>query len=313
MQQPLGVQLAHLVVAREVQLVIGGATTLLTSRDPELTLTVPPSVARFVAHGADGDIKVHAQWRAEASPVHGRLLFDSGGLWQLHDTGGQLAWSFTSPKFGPTPYKTAIFERDFSAGEVYLHRPYFDVSAPIYPMEYPLDELVLTNWLSQGRGIEIHGCAVRDADGAGYLFAGHSGAGKTTIARLWKDLPNVTVLSDDRVILRQSGGQIWMYGTPWHGDEPLASPSRVPLTQGFVLRHADRNERRDLEGADVIAKLLACSFPPFFSADSLDFSLSFLNDVTKSAPFADLGFLPDPSLLAFVRQRYSVVSVNKPG
>ncbi len=287
---------------RELQLGIGEITTVIASRDPELEITVPDAVGRFLTADDPCDITIHAQWSDGETPAHGRLLFDSGGLWQLREAGGRLTWSFTSPIFGVTPYKTAVFERDFSAGEVFIHRPYFDVSAPIYPLEYPLDELVITNWLSLGRGIEIHACAVRDADGAGYLFAGHSGAGKTTTARLWQDLPGVTVLSDDRVILRRSGGQIWMYGTPWHGDEPLASPSRVPLSRGVILRHADRHELVDHKGGDAIAKLLACSFPPFFSANALDFSLSFLNDVAQHAPFADFGFVPDHRLPAFVRQ-----------
>jgi hypothetical protein len=33
------------------------------------------------------------------------------------------------------------------------------------------------------------------------------------MARLWKDVPGVTVLSDDRIILRKMDGRIWMFGT----------------------------------------------------------------------------------------------------
>jgi len=285
---------------------IGGVRMAVTARDSDLALTVPPAVARFAGdHAPEAttpDIRIDAQWTTAQRPIKGRLVFDSGGLWRLHEEDGKLSWSFTSPRFGVTPYKTAVFERDFSAGQVYLHRPYFDASMPIYPMEYPLDELVVTNWLALGRGIEIHGCGVRDRDGAGYLFTGHSGAGKTTIARLWKDLPGVTVLSDDRIILRRVGGQIFMHGTPWHGDEPLASPSQVALTRGYVLHHAQRNDCVELRGVDAIAKLMARSFPPFFSATALDFTLAFLGDVGKLAPFFDLGFVPDGRLPDFVRE-----------
>lgn len=285
----------------ELQLGIGAIATTIASRDPDLALTVPDAVARFIVQGAASDIAVGARWHHDMPRASGRVLFDSGGLWQLRDAGRQLSWSFTSPKFGRAPYKTAVFERDFSAGEVYLHQPYFDASAPIYPLEYPLDELILTNWLALGRGVEIHACAVRDANGAGYLFAGHSGAGKTTLASLWHDVPHVTVLSDDRVILRRSGNQIWMYGTPWHGDEPLASPTSAPLTHGFFLHHAPRNLATPVGQPRAAAALLVCSFPPFYSASGLEFTLSFLRDVTDRVPFSDLKFLPDPDAISLIR------------
>ena len=284
-----------------IQLAIGGIVATIESCDPALALTVPDAIARFVTHATATDIRVEARWSDARPPERGRLLFDSGGLWQLREGDGRLTWTFTSPRFGSAPYKIAAFEPDFSSGAVQLHRPYFDAAARIYPLEYPLDELVLTNWLAIGRGAEIHACAIRDANGMGYLFAGHSGAGKSTIAGLWEGLPGVTVLSDDRVILRREGGQTWMYGTPWHGDEPLAAPERAPLTRGFFLRHANRNGLSGLGIAEVVAKLFACSFPPFFSTSGLDFTIGFLTEVGHSTPFSELAFLPHRGVVDWLR------------
>ena len=83
------------------------------------------------------------------------------------------------------PYKTALFVPDFSRGHVCLHRPFFADAPSVDPLEYPLDELLVISLLGQGRGVEIHGCGVVDGS-SGYLFVGQSGAGKTTIARLWQ-------------------------------------------------------------------------------------------------------------------------------
>ena len=292
---------AGVVPRAEIQLSIGAVVTTIASVDPELTLTVPRAVARFVVENVATDVRVEARWSDDPPRAQGRLLFDSGGLWQLHDVGGRYAWAFRSPRFGPVPYKNAVLERDMSAGAVSIHRPYFDAAAPIYPLEYPLDELIVTNWLALGRGVEVHACAVRDANGAGYLFAGHSGAGKSTLAALWQGLPDVTVLSDDRVILRRVGDRVWMYGTPWHGDEPLAAAACAPLTRGFFLRHADRQGLAGIARAEVVAKLFACSFPPFFSAEGLDFTIAFLTEVSRAAPFSELAFLPDRRAIDFLR------------
>ena len=73
------------------------------------------------------------------------------------------------------------------------------------PLEYPLDELLLQGLLARGRGAEIHACGIADGSGRGLLFVGQSGAGKTTMARLWEGERGITVLSDDRIILRRVG------------------------------------------------------------------------------------------------------------
>jgi hypothetical protein len=284
-----------------LHLSIGGVRTGITSTDPDLALAVCGPHERFVVDNGPSDIRVEAAW-GELDGLSGRPLFDSGGVWRLSERDGLLQFDVRSPKFGDLPYKTGVFERDFSTGSVYLHRPYFDVAVPLYPLEYPLDELVITNWLALGRGVEIHGCAVRDASGAGYLFVGQSGAGKSTIARLWLGERDVTVLSDDRVIVRKQDDRIWLYGTPWHGDEPLAAATSVPLTRGFFLRHAPGNEVADVAGAHVVARLLACSFPPFFSASGLESTLMVLAEISRLAPFSELGFVPDRRLPDFVRQ-----------
>jgi hypothetical protein len=284
-----------------LDLSIGAIHARMTSRDSALTLKAPAAVARFAAEPGPCDIDIEATW-AEVDRRHwGEERFDSGGLWRLRAAGRQLAFSFISPKFGDAPYKTALFEPDFSAGTVHLHRPYYRPSLPVYPLEYPLDELVITNWLALGRGVEIHGCGIVDTDGAGYLFAGHSGAGKSTIARLWRRSGGVTILSDDRIIIRKIGSEIWMYGTPWHGDEPLASPTRARRTRGFFLRHASGYELGAIGRAEVVARLFACSFPPFFSAPALAFTVSFLTELGELVPFSELSFFPDRNAVDFIR------------
>jgi hypothetical protein len=71
----------------------------------------------------------------------GTLQFDSGGVWQLHRDGDRLVFRLSSPKFGPLPYTTATMAQDFATGVVNLRRSCFTSRGPIYPLDYPLDEL----------------------------------------------------------------------------------------------------------------------------------------------------------------------------
>jgi hypothetical protein len=316
-QQPVGLQLAGLIgldelmypagnlgFARsrdELRVTIAGVTTAIRSCERDIGLGVRGPTAKFVDQTAPPDITLDVAWAVPPDDAPGTLQFDSGGVWQLHRDGERLVFRLSSPKFGPLPYKTATMAEDFATGVVHLHRPCFTSPGFLYPLDYPLDELLLTNWLALGRGVEVHACAVVDRDDRGYLFAGHSGAGKTTLARQWLKQTGVSVLSDDRVVLRNIDGQIWMYGTPWHGDEPLASPARARLTRGFFLGHALSNRVAEVTGATAVAKLLVRSFPPFASATGLGTTVTLLSEIVQRIPFLDFGFVPTPAVRDIVR------------
>ena len=282
---------------------IADITISLVSDDPKLKLQVEESAKRFLVPSANPDVRVRARWEDICDKRNGKLIFDSGILWQLYDQDGSYRFHFTTPTLGPVPYKMALFNRDFTSAQVCFHYPYFPVAPPLYPLDYPLDELLLVNLLARGKGVEVHACGVVDTEGNGNLFLGQSGAGKTTMARLWQRQPGVTVLSDDRIILRRRGSSLWMYGTPWHGGADLASPDRVPLTNVYFLGKGTKNELIPLRGYDAAGRLFACSFLPFYSPQGLDFTLSFLEEIVKAIPCHELKFLPDEKVLEFILKK----------
>lgn len=209
---------------------------------------------------------------------------------------------FTSPAFGSVPYKIALVNKNYTSGKVLLHRPYFDTDQPVYPLEYPLDELLFINYLALGKGVEVHACGIVDSYGNGHLFVGQSGAGKSTIARLWQDEPGVTILSDDRIILRKIENKIWMYGTPWHGEAMLASPAKVQLTRIYFLARGEKNELVQQRKIDALSRLFACSFLPFYNSEGLDFTLAFFEEVVKMVPCYELRFVPIKKTIEFVKE-----------
>jgi hypothetical protein len=272
----------------------------IASVDPGLPLVPAAGSAPFVVEARPPDVTVQVVVGAPHDSGS-RRVFDSGGTWQLFRTDDGSVLTFRSDAFGADPYKTARMNPAGTEIEVRLNPRDFGGGRAVDALEYPLDELIVIHLLAAGRGLEIHGCGVRDADGAGYLFAGQSGAGKTTIARLWTAERGATVLSDDRVIVRQDEDGFWLHGTPWHGEAPLASPDRARLAQVFLLRqHAD-HELRAIPRAAAAARLFAASFPPFHDASALAFTLRFLDALTAGVPSGELGFAPAASLPGFVR------------
>jgi hypothetical protein len=291
---------------RNLYMKIADITFGLTSMNDELKLMLDGVASRFHTGIVEPDVKVNVSWADLTGESGGERLFDSGSLWQLYQANENYHFRFCNGRADNIPYKVAQFNADFTAGEVFLHKPFFDAGSALYPLEYPLDELVMMNLLARGRGVEVHSCGVVDRNGKGYLFVGQSGAGKTTSARLWEKEKGVSILSDDRIIVRKVEEKFWMYGTPWHGEAELAVASRAELTHIFFLRQGPRNSLEAQGVAESSARLLSCGFPTFHDACGLEFTLSFLEDLTSHVPAFELSFLPDASVVEFVREKTRV-------
>jgi hypothetical protein len=272
---------------------IGGISLGVTSVLGGPLLVADEQLNEFLISDETCDLEFEVGFAERFDSAPGELVFDSGGLWKLFRNSEGYCFRFTSKNIGPLPYKQATVAADFKTGRIELSREYFAADQPVNPLEYPLDELLWIHRLAMGQGVEVHGCGVIAPDGRGMLLTGHSGAGKSTSARLWSKHRASRVLSDDRIILRQENGRIQMYGTPWHGDAGIAEAAQHPLDAIFVLQHGKANELRPLGIAEGTAELFARSFVPHHSPDGLSAVLKFFHAVTTSVPCFGFSFVPD--------------------
>lgn len=225
-----------------------------------------------------------------------KILFDTQPNWRLCYSNNRYIFQ--------TRDCTAVLTPHFTSGEIYITK-----NPRGFPFTYPLDEILIINLLAKGRGVMVHAFGVMNTDN-GLLFAGTAGAGKSTMARLWKSQmangkwqnEGVSMLSDDRIIIRKKDKRFWIYGTPWHGDSKVCSPERAPLEKIFFLKHAKVNKVEEIEGIDAASKLLVCSFPTFWDKKGMEFTLGFIDELTRKIPCYELGFLPDESALDFIKR-----------
>lgn len=247
------------------------------------------------------EIDVEVQWTDELHTYGTNATFESGAIWRVYDSGDEFVFDFASPLFGNQPYKRMRVERDFSHVAVMLSRAASERCGKISPLEYPACELLITNYLAcHGLGVEVHGCGLIDPDAGGHLFLGHSGAGKSTTARLWESLRAPEILSDDRIILRLHDGELWMYGTPWHGEAAFASPGSAKINRIYILRHGTENKFSVLPQARAVGEVFARCFPPFYSSGGLVSTVDFIKSSLDVVPCYEFNFLPDPSSLGGV-------------
>lgn len=249
-----------------------------------LTTDTQPDILLQVHYGDIPDIRPEQK------------IFDSGGVWSLHNWHGKYLLSFVSPVFGPHPYRLATFDPDFSHGDLYIREEgNIQETSDIDALEYPLDELLMVNFLSLGRGIDIHACGVV-FDSCGLVFCGVSEAGKSTLGELWKRR-GVKILSDDRLILRRQDGGIWVHGTPWHGDARISLAEKAPLKALYFIRHGQENQIIPLSHTEVVTRLLVRSFPTFYNLQGMEYTLDFIAELAQEIPCYELGFVPDQSVI----------------
>ncbi|MBS1851213.1 MAG: hypothetical protein JST79_09900 [Acidobacteria bacterium] len=282
---------------------IGGVALALTAASEE-DLQLGADYRSFQAPSGDCDIAIDAAWVDSLPGLQGAKLFDSGALWTLYQEAQGLAFDFITPVLGPAPYKRLLVDETSSSAQLLLNRSVIPEGTGIFPFEYPVDELLVTHWLSQGRGVEVHGCGLIDAEKGSFLFLGHSGAGKSTTTRLWMSSREVHVLSDDRLILRKQSNQFWMHGTPWHGEAGFASVASAPLERIFILEHGPSNAIAAMSPVEAVGELFARSFVPFYSPRALDSTLAYLQELVTQVPCYRFQFLPDSSAVEMALNFY---------
>jgi hypothetical protein len=277
---------------------IGGVHVQLSgARTADVALV--PSLESFRVEGCSvegcaSDIDIRVEWVASIPRSREVRMFDSGTTWRLYEGEAGFDFYFNSELFGDRPFKRLLTDTEFSKATLQMSEECLDNCSNLAePLEYPLDELLIMHRLTQERAIELHGVGIVGPDGASNLFIGHSGAGKSTTARLWTSLHEVRILSDDRIIVREDENEIFMYGTPWHGEAHFALPDRAPLQRIFVLEHGQGNVLTRLTRSQMVAELFARAFVPFHRHEYVDSALSFLERVADTVPCYRYSFEPD--------------------
>jgi hypothetical protein len=286
-----------------LDLTFAGTKWRLVHHCREIQICTDPRTAEFLSRATrKPDVTLHVRWAREFAPMQ-EVLFDAG-LWRAY-AGEPHVFDFQSEKFGPMPYKRATFNREYTEGEVLLSWQLIGKEQSYYPFEYPLDELATMHRLGLGQGVELHSCGMVNAAGEATLFVGHSGAGKSTMGRMWVAERQARILSDDRNIITRGKKGFRLHGTPWHGEAGLASNSSARLASICLIEHGANNELIPLAPAVAAAELFARSFVPWYRREALDFTLGFLQSVVDTVPVHVLRFVPDAHVLEFLETSFA--------
>jgi len=260
-----------------------GGLALIVSSSRRMPALEPTAVERAFAADRGGDIVLEAREGPVPVPPAGSILFESGGTWRVHAFRRRLLYVIREEgRAGPATRGLEI-DGGWSRGVLHL-APGPRLGVVGHALSYPLGELLFSHRHTASGGLVLHASAVL-VGGDVVLFSGVSGAGKTTISRLWRrHCPAATILSDDRVVVRPCDGGYRAWGTPWHGTGRHASPRSGRIRAVLFLRRGTDDRLASIPPPAAAAQLLARSFPPIWSRRAMATALGTVTRFATAVP-----------------------------
>lgn len=187
---------------------------------------------------------------------------------------------------------------DFATGTLLIPEPSPEATS-IRPLYHPQDRAVILGRVCHLGGVMMHSSSVL-IDGKVLIFAGMSGAGKTTLARLWRE-HGAIILNDERNLIHIRNGSVRAGASPWHGEENQVNPASGPLAGIFFLNQAPTNRLHPLPLPESLPKMLTTAFIPVFMPEGPARTLEACHAILEGVPAYGLDFTPDARALELCR------------
>ena len=145
--------------------------------------------------------------------------------------------------------------------------------------------------LAREGGFLLHASSAIRNESA-FLFAGVSGAGKTTMARLTP--ADVVMLTDEVSYVTRNDSRYFAVGTPFFGELARAGANeRAPIKALYLLAKGPENKIEPIEGAEAVRTLLRNIL--FFARepDFVEMVFDAACDFVARVPVRRLTFAPD--------------------
>ena len=266
---------------------IGPYDLLFRAEDPDVRFYVHRSHAPFVVEPGPADCEL--VWRiAPVRASQGPVVRSAGARWTLRRTErGEDEFVFHSGDAAPTMSLAFSAQRDRVEA---TQAPRATAPGLAFASEHPWAEFVVSRMLGRDGGLLLHSSAVVK-DGVAYLFAGHTGTGKSTISAI-AEADGARVLSDDRTIITLGGAGALAWGTPWHGTLARSAAEVAPIRAISLLVQDTTDRLEPLTPQRAWKELFVRLIMPGFSADDTQRTLEALERLVQRVRVHVLHFRP---------------------
>lgn len=149
-------------------------------------------------------------------------------------------------------------------------------------------------------GVMFHG-VVLEWEGKGIIFCAHSGVGKTTHTRMWKEQENALILNGDRALCYKEGNQWYTCGAPWCGSSEDCVQKSIELRAFVILEQAQENIASVLSPLQGALELIPLVFAPTWDKKLMSFALDTIDDMVQKIPCFKLRCKPEPEAVRMLK------------
>lgn len=144
--------------------------------------------------------------------------------------------------------------------------------------EYNLISMLVNEVFLENNLLVIHGSAIA-IDNSGIIFSAPSGTGKSTQANLWKTefQDRVTIINDDKPIIKVIDDNAYVIGSPWSGKTSLNTNCEVPLKAVVFIKQSKHNEIFSLNSKEMLKEIIK----NFIRSDNLDKNDNIIANINK--------------------------------
>ena len=274
---------------------VAGITIQVNSDLPIMEDTFHPKFKIFKVNGPGNDsivINHHFTWDEELQTEEFSDQIYFSPPWAIYKDNNSIIYKWIE---GAPPYKNcnrkAIANHTHTKIDIFTHpklKKIFKKGGQTSLTLFPSDQILIGRLLAYRQGCIIHSLGVI-LDGNGFIFVGHSDAGKSTMAGILKK--GAEILCDDRNIIRKQNNIFQLFGTWSHGDVPDVSSNSAPLKAVFFLEQSKDNMIEKINDKKRIFKtLLACLIRPVGTYDWWENSLDIITSISNEIPCWNLKF-----------------------
>lgn len=169
------------------------------------------------------------------------------------------------------------------------------VEGILLPLNYPMGPIMMHYMTLLTDAVLLHASCAFDGQ-KGRIFTGFSGAGKSTMSKLWSQSGS-RIINDDRLIVRRVGDKFMVYNTPMYYQD---IPKVASLDGLYLISHSPENRIRQVKGALAVSKVMAFCIQNNFERQFIEKRLDFFTQLCAEVPVYELGFVPDAGVVPFI-------------
>ena len=192
---------------------------------------------------------------------------------------------------------------------LYLRRQDLDQLLPQFRLSafFSMEHLLLWH-----HAFQLHASVVQ-WQGQGILFSAASGTGKSTQAELWRKYEDAQVINGDRGIIRLTGGQYRVYGSPYAGTSGIYTDLSAPVLAVVILSQAVENSVRRLSAVEAFHSIYREATVPAWDTAFVDEFSGQLTDLITDIPVLHLACRPDEEAVSVLKTALLEIINDRPG